>query len=364
MATPWHAILASAIFESKKCDNYLFLLEESKGRAKETTQLVLNSRGIESQNIGSLHKLEFREVLIRSRFLVKKELKKEKERLKRKIVPLIEKNKNINLYLFNPSSPVQRLVMEILGQAKITKVEDGLNDYIISGCQYIPWPKRMLKSLLIKLFQVKNIYGSNIPEKYGRISSLSLFPAKFRWKGPKHDLLQIVNKNLGKIMEGLKNSDSVLVNEKVGLVIGQSLYEDNTLSLDREISFYLKIANKMKEKCNHIIIKLHPRSSEEKIKRIKQEIKKEGNENISLVPPEKLPIEVAIYSGRYELIVGMWSNPVIYSKTLFGVHCYTGMYLLFEMYPELKNSHLFSIHKEIKQLFGEFYKDFREVIAK
>ena len=160
-----------------------------------------------------------------------------------------------------------------------------------------------------------------------------------------------------KIIKNTESSDSIILDtSNSALVIGQTLYEDRYCDFELEIKIYKKLIKSLKLKgMKKIYFKFHPRSSAKKIKSIKL-LKKEFIE-LKIID-HNVSAEYLMITNNFNLLVGFWSNSVIYSKPLFGIDSYTIMFSLLE---KADNKFINEIAKVMSNKFPKFFIDFRKI---
>lgn len=262
-----------------------------------------------------------------------------------------------NLYYFCPWSPYQRVLCHSLSTStKIYRVEDGIRDYL--SIEFNPeikggWIHRLVK----KTLGISDFYLDDFGDFYQEIKYYSFFPALLNTNSYNNQSLLEIKGNLVALIRAMSvNSDSEKFikssTRNSCLLIGQSLFEDGSLSIESEVSIYNKyIRQKISENCN-IIFKPHPRTD-----KFKLELLLDANMDYILngtlfVADNSDMVEQLIVSCKFEEVAGMWSIPILYSSSLFDVDAYS---LLSEVVKSDPGSHLSKIHFALSDVFDDHY---------
>lgn len=341
IGSPWHAIIA----ESLSNDEDIYLIEFSteanlasiKNTIKNKDKVLISVDG----------KIFFFSNAIKNFFTNFKQIKKEFRAIKNKLLGL----KAEKIYVFNLNSQFSINCINLIKNKKIVKVEDGVCDYLSFSLKQEGKTIRKIKSYISKLFGLDKIHFPNpVKEDESYFFFPERAPKKFANKKNLHLFRDLIIEKLhaqkAQIME---------VNNKDVLVIGQTMFEDKYCSLADEMQIYLSIAKKMKSiGCNNIFFKPHPRTSSKKLNILNNY---ENRSFIKLLRSDFM-VEEILAKHNFAYVLGMWSNPVIYSRPLFNVESYSLIPSLLEL---KRNNFLYRIHNEMTNTFPEFYRDFREI---
>ncbi len=317
VGSPWHAVLARAI--SKKGDSVI--LEQTSAVSAEAIIKELDNSGLEvivsvKWDDFSLKRVGFKRAFFNP-FCIFNALRK-----LRKLIPRMSYE---NLYVFNVNSPSTRLIMKYAEVESVIKVEDGV-------CDYLPFPllaehgllKTILRGFFVRLNRASEFYLA--PKALGYDRSLFFFPEKARKFVNQQSLLSYKKQLLSVLSDDSKDIDLDLSNSCAGLIIGQTLCEDGYCDLDDEVDLYKRCAIAIYQSgVPSVLIKLHPRTSAEKLSLIlgsMSELKYVSVSNGSY------PVERLLVRGCFKVVVGMWSNPIILARPLFDIESFTIMPLI------------------------------------
>lgn len=263
-------------------------------------------------------------------------------------------NVPVNIYAFNLSSPISRFVIRQVRPEAVYKVEDGVCDYLATPIMPSSKASSWLKNVALFGRMYSDVYLSDEARFLIPKAGYYFFPEKIVKPYPVRSLMpyvEFMHSGLAKLLpHDSTEVGQVSVGNRAVLFIGQSLSEDKGIDLQSEIEFYAEACVLFRSKDYEIHFKPHPRSSAEKVRLINERLK------VKVIESSDGPVESLISSGRYSLVVGMWSIPVLYSRKLFGVQAYTLMHQLFERHENLKASHLYKIHRELSGVFHEEYQ--------
>lgn len=261
------------------------------------------------------------------------------------------------VFLFNINSPVSRCVLKgMKSGVKIAKVEDGVVDYLNfkytdTGSLYY----NTARALFVLLTGTGYIYRRNhlavqklietqyafFPTKIGCINSASILDL-MEYKVQIQDVLALVRDH--------EWTDDNCADAKV-LFIGQSLYEDNSMPLDDEVRFYLEEMEKLVKKYGKVIFKPHPRTTYEKKVALCELI---GNRVDIIYYDVNVPVEALLVNSEISVVVGMWSNPIIYGRKLFDIQTSS---LMFKLDRRGISPLLHKVHCAMIDIFQDDYQD-------
>ena len=356
VGSPWHAVVAAAIFKKNSAAG-VFLVETLSEPSRAGIIRVAEACGIEWIDLGNLSQLGIRNFSMARPIHSARALKQYTEDIKEKSKDLLNKLIFSRIYYFNLYSPITRIFLEasLYKSVKLIRVEDGVCDYFDFPLVYYPRYQRILKYILISLLGVQRYYSRNCGEVWRRTSDYYLFfPGKietnksvkslFAYRNDILNVLDIVSTTPSDLQKSTCNEGLCEI-----FIVGQSLSEDRILPLSAEVEIYAKIANRYPGRA---LIKPHPRSSAEKLAMLKSIA---GLNIVTTI----WPVEIDLRIMRPLRIVGLWSNPIIYGRTLFGLETYS-------LAPDLirskcvRKGNALRIHRLLLEKFPRHYVDFRE----
>lgn len=352
VGSAWNALVAKSIADNRLNES-VFLVEGGGENALTVAMSVFNNTD-KYFRYGNIQDVMFRHVLNRRGF-------RGLLGIRRTLAVLLSDTKNRisgykvdTIFIFNASSPLTRYFVANIYHKEVCKVEDGINDYLADELDPKTSLKNLFKMSVGALIGVAKYYSkSNCWMKIRR--SYYFFPDKIKHKNGVTSLAYIKSDLLKQIANSMPSFQPV--EPSTVLFLGQSLSEDGSLSMDQEIEFHIMFFSTILRDGNKVVFKPHPRSSETKLKRLKDWVSANANGEI-LILTENVPAESLILSGGFASIVGFWSLPLIYSVMLFRVSSYTLLYRLFEMYPEARRTRLFYIHSRLAEIFPAEYKGY------
>ncbi len=342
VGSPWHAYLAKIFFG--KNDKYI-IEYSSKKSLKSIKNSIQNKKDILKEiNVEPLY---FRNIFsLKNYFFAKNKFAK----LQRFFSALEVKN----IYYFNSESFLSLLIRSFNKKHSAVKIEDGV-------CDYLPFPllqtnffKNLIKTIVTKILGVYHFYYPTNLKEIER--GYFFFPDKQNRNYPTESLLDFKD-DLVKIIKKTEPSDSIILNtSNSALVIGQTLYEDSYCDFKLEIDIYKQLIKSLKLKgIKKIYFKFHPRSSTKKIKSI--ELLKQEFLELSIIEYD-VSAEYLMVTNNFNLLVGFWSNSVIYSKPLFGIDSCT---IMFSLLDTADNKFINKIAKVMSDKFPKFFIDFRKI---
>lgn len=341
VGSPWHAILADTISKEKD----IFIIEYStianltsiKNTIKDKSKILISVDG----------SLFYFSYAIKKLFTNSSYIRKNVDFIRNKISKLkVEK-----MYVFNLNSQFSAFCLHNINKARTIKVEDGVCDYLSFGLKQETKLFREIKLYISKVFGLDKIH---FPKKILEDESLFFFPErapnKYKNKKSLFSLKDSIIQKLDKL-----DPPKLEITKNDVLIIGQTMYEDKYCSLTDEMHIYLSISKNMKEKgCKNILYKPHPRTCLKKLNLLK----KYENQGFIQVLRSDFMVEEILAKYNFAYVLGMWSNPIIYSRPIFNVES-------FSMIPTLlklkKNNFLYEINREMINIFPEFYKDYKEL---
>lgn len=355
IGSPWHAILATSITRHDSLDS-LYVIEETSRSSLFAISKILNTQGLDDKIIAILPwenvsiEMLIKKYGIKGLVFIKKGIKSNSDSITQYLDKIDE------VFIFNVNSPVTRsILLKTTQSIPLTKIEDGIVDYLdFKYTEKNELIKMIFRSIIVAITRTKKIYKRNLKSFLSKIDKqYSFFPES----AIKIEFAKIINLTNYKyeIKRVLKDtfvnnvSDSLDTNCDV-LFIGQSLYEDNSLPLSEEIEFYKKIMGSLVKKYNCIIFKPHPRTCNKKKLALIKYI--ESNEKIEYLDLD-IPVEALLVTNNFTLVIGMWSNPIIYGRKLFGIETYSLMHYLDKHYKTTKL--LTKIHKNMLKIFPNDY---------
>tara|TARA_X000000950_G_scaffold177861_1_gene215860 strand:+ start:16951 stop:18012 length:1062 start_codon:yes stop_codon:yes gene_type:complete len=342
IGSPWHAYLAKLFFG----ENDKYIIEySSKKSLKSIKNSIQNKENILKEvNVEPLY---FRNIFpLRNFFSIKVKF----SQLQKFFSALEVKN----IYYFNTESFLSLLIRSFNKNHLAIKIEDGVCDYLPFPLLQISFFNNLIKTIVTKVLGVHHFYYPANIRKIER--GYFFFPDKQNRNYPTESLLDF-KEDLVRIIKNTNSSDlTILDASNSALVIGQTLFEDRYCEFELEIEIYKKLIKSLKHKgFNKIYFKFHPRSSVKKIKRIEL-LKKEFSE-LRIIDYDG-SAECLMITNNFNLLVGFWSNTVIYSKPLFDIDSYTIMFSLLE---KKNNKFINKIAKVMSSKFPKYFIDFRKI---
>ncbi|MCC6076899.1 alpha-2,8-polysialyltransferase family protein [Pseudomonas sp. GCM10022188] len=344
IGSPWHAAIANAIIKKENIEHPIIIAEQTTKQSIEQIKTTIKHQikytfNHEKTRFDSIHK----HGVIQSIKRMDEEFSQIE--ISTNGLPSISK-----VFYFNFYSPITRKILYSVTKKNsgvaLARVEDGICDYFNFNFINHNRLKLAAKNILAMALGKGHLYLRSNKELFQKTSEYyCFFPEKIskRWKTKKTiPLTDYANEITENFLISEKTSDAT------SLIIGQTLFEDGIASLTEEISIYSMATKTLP---SPVVIKLHPRSSKEKV----EAISKEGIKIIET----SLSAESLICSGNYKTVVGMWSNTIIYSSCLFGVDSFTLTHQLLET-TQRNNPHLAKIHKTLCTKFTTQYKDYRK----
>jgi Alpha-2,8-polysialyltransferase (POLYST) len=313
VGSPWHLLVACSIDNID--GNGVFVLEEVSESSIRTMVSICNKLKLDYYKIGSIRKTRFSSARLFSFVSFVHDLKEEIHRVKVKFIQLLGEYRPKTIFYFNFYSPITRVQLAESGDVDLVRVEDGVCDYFDFPFVHYSIAKREVKNILCRVIFVHGFFSRKSSCLERRTSEYKLFfpDKKKKWSGKKTSLMYIKD-NLKEIISCLNLLRfSYDINNGSVLIIGQTLYEDNILSLSEEIDLYKRVLDKY----NNIVFKPHPRSSEKKIRELKN-----IGKGFQVIDEACVVEELMVLYG-FRSIVGMWSNPIIYGPSLFGIRTYS-----------------------------------------
>lgn len=354
IGSPWHAIVSIALAKKENITPN-FIIEYANCSSLKIILSVIDTHNM-SQNI----LLQVNQFVLSPTELAKEYhffsavIGKRNYNMLKKFGKTYCKHVN-NVFFFNARSSITAAVVKHFHEStKLIKLEDGINDYLpfkFTGDD--KWLRATFKLILYWGLTKSYLANVNLLKDPRLIMEYCVFPEKkdpvdtFKRRSYQ-DFKHEIEKTLNKV--GTHEEENRISNENVALIIGQSLYEDKSASLEQEISQYISCIDKLnKAQIYDIHFKMHPRSSAEK----QQSILKLEQDGRIRVLKGTVPVEVDIIKFKYETIIGMWSNPIIYGRRLFSTNTFSMMYSLINQ-PSARPL-LISIHETLKSKFPKDY---------
>lgn len=317
VGSPWHLLVAASINHASE-DGGIFLLEEVSESSLSMMVDTCKRLNLEFVIIGSINKVRFVNAKLLALNTFKYKVETEIAEVQNSFLNLLNKFKPVLIYYFNFYSPITRAQLLLTENIELVRVEDGICDYFNFPFIYYSPLKRIGKIILTKLLGLEDIYSQRSKFLESKTKEYKLFfPEKVKgWKGRKTTLMNIKG-DLHKIIEQLalnSHYEQLVTEIKPVLIIGQTLYEDNILSLSSELNLYKSVLDKFNET---VYFKPHPRSSSEKVEFLS------NLDSRFIVLNTPCAVEELLVKYNFRAIVGMWSNPIIYGRKLFNVETFT-----------------------------------------
>lgn len=357
IGSPWHAIVARSLIE--RCEGkVIFVVEQVSVASLQQIEVLLEGYPIHAVfahdetrfvSIKSKGLISFLNSMHRGFTYIKSEALRLKEYLGADA-------SEVHFYYFNFYSPITRCFLkEFEGQPNVSfkRVEDGVCDYFpFNFMNYKLWQRTAKRGISILLGRYA-LYSRNCPWLYKSTDEYFLFFPELvgdKWGSKQLNSLLDCKDEIKRICAleqrgvGVPMSDT----ESKILLLGQTLYEDKVCSLDSELEAYSVV---LKDSPGRVYFKPHPRTSDQKLKKIKDL----GFDIIDT----KLTAECLMSAYNFKAVVGMWSNSIIYSRSIFSLPSYSlaGMMLSSPNESELK--FLFKIHGFLKSTFVNDYIEYR-----
>lgn len=327
VGSPWHAVIAMALTEtmSATCVNE-YVLEYSTGATREGIEKVVDKSMVKVVEVdwnnfllpGVFKKsvLNFDPFLLRSNLSI----------LRKRFIQ--NESAYDTVYVFNLDSPISRVLVDLLNTKEIIKIEDGICDYLpFRFYGELNFVGRLVRTIYLHANSSQRIYRYRSPQYYLRAkSALMFFPERYSLVPNVQDLTHYMD-SIKRVLIGDEiSSNSRTESDETCLFIGQTLCEDKACSFETEIKIYLDAFSKILSSgmARKIIFKPHPRSSKAKYEHIEEGARRKKID-LELVS-KAIPVETMMVKDRYAMIVGMWSNPVIYARKLFGVPSFSLMH--------------------------------------
>lgn len=351
IGSPWHAALANAIVLKEKISDAVFFVECI------TEQSLLQIKEALNHQISEVfyhEKTRFESIKKNGLTYFLREMPSEFKRIE-SVTSNLPKKEIHRIFYFNFYSPITRkIIFELeknLVSRNITRVEDGICDYF--NFNFINHSKiqSAIKGAMSLILGRHALYKRSNKHLYEITSEYYCFyPEKISPSWKKKDTRPLSGYS-EEIKRNFQASKTASTDKAETLIIGQTLFEDGIISLLQEVSIYKEAANLLPKPAK---LKPHPRSSEEKINALE----------LAGIPllRTKLSAESLIANGDYKIIVGMWSNTIIYSLDIFGIKSYTMNHSLIDK-SNKGSSHLTKIHKTLCLKFKDQYRDYREIKA-
>ena len=356
VGSPWHAIIAASMIKDNN-RRAIVNVEAINPNTRKSIERVLDNLKVEYIINGDHEKTRYNSIKKIGLATFFRYQKEEFSNINAKCSELLLNYQIKNIYIFNLNSPISRFIIKKIDQKeKVIKVEDGINDYLSISFINYPFLQKILKKVLSRLTGYDDIYreASTAKEKLSD-DCLLFFPNKssaFKGCSSLLGYKESIHKQLAILGSGIEES------QKSILVLGQTLFEDGHLSLADEMSIYYSSIEYYTRLGYNIEIKLHPRSCNEKVESIKNFIA-ETAYNFKLYSGADILAEAIMIARKYDYVIGMWSNPIIYGKNLLNITTGTLMYEVFEKFPTLQSKSIYKVHNELVDTFGENYIDYR-----
>lgn len=357
IGSPWHAIVARSLI--KRCGGeVIFVVEQVSVASLQQIEVLLEGYPIHA--VFSHDETRF--VSIKSKGLISflnsmhqgfTYIKSEALRLKEY---LDADASEVDFYYFNFYSPITRCFLkEFEGQPAVSfkRVEDGVCDYFpFNFMNYNLWQRAAKRSISILLGR-HALYSRSCPWLYESTDEYFLFfPGLVgnKWRRKQLNNLLDCKDEIKRICASEQRGAGVPLSDTESkiLLLGQTLYEDKVCSLDSELAAYAVV---LKDFPGSVYFKPHPRTSEKKLKKLKDL----GFDIIDT----KLTAECLMSAYDFKAVVGMWSNSIVYSRSIFSLPSYSlaGMMLSSSNESELK--FLFKIHVFLKSKFVNDYIEYQ-----
>jgi len=346
VGSPWHAILTLAILQ----DHDAVIIEYSSKSTLSAVKKCLCG------NVKILAEIEAKKFYLSTYFSLNDFMKifflrNEIEKLKIYQQELSCKNLNV----FAPSSEVSKILADSIDFDVLNKIEDGI-------CDYMPFAllpshsclKKLLRKVLISFLKLPYFYSNDF--KLNFKSHYYFFPHLISSRNTSFSLLDQKEELINTLLK-MGSDINVLPNytfNKDCLLIGQTLFEDRSCSLDYELEIYREVSKSfLKSKNSNVYFKPHPRSCSAKMERLK----KYALENPKFILLEgDFAVEILMVKYKFKSIVGFWSNPIILARTLFDCESYT---MIHQLLSSHSLPHLEKIHTVLSELFPSDYIDYR-----
>lgn len=343
VGSPWHAVLAAAIKE----DNDRYIVENVSEKSYKTILKILDTDKI-------VKVVEACEFYFSGYLKAGRIFKLPKLFLKvRRLVSVIQGIDSDCLLIFSDESEISRIITNSVAWSRVIKLEDGV-------CDYLPVPLRPPSSPLVRYIRFIGATCLGVERYYrkilGKIDEVYLFRPDVSRKFSQAKWLDIPKLDIHKELILLCDDLDVDMSDEAVLVVGQTLYEDGAVSLIDEVNMYRFIADKCVNEFKgevKIFFKPHPRSCNEKLELLSDFM--EANSQFEVLHLN-LPVEALMTKFDFKAVFGMWSNPILLGRRLFGTETYTMMHQLSE---KLEDGHLVEIHRNLNLIFTGDYCDYR-----
>ena len=356
VGSPWHAVIASAMIKNNG-HRAIVNVEAVNPNTGKSIERVLDNLKVDFITNGDHEKTRYNSIKKIGLTTFFRYQKEEFSYIDAKCSELLLNHQVENIYIFNLNSPISRFIIKKIDhKEKVIKVEDGINDYLSISFLNYPLVQKILKKVLSSLTGYDDIYReASTSKKKLSDDCMLFFPNKsstfkgcYSLLGYKESILQQLA-ILGREIEE---------SQKSVLILGQTLFEDGHLSLEEEMSIYYSAIKYYAQLKYNVEIKLHPRSSNEKLESIKK-FMMETSYNFKLYSSADILAEAIMIARKYEHVIGMWSNPIIYGKNLLNINTGTLMHEVFEKFPALRSKEIYKIHNELVEIFEDNYIDYR-----
>lgn len=339
VASVWHALIAKSISDKEGYKNAIYILEPASISVCERVSLIVGGKALIYLGAKSSGLKSGLDVM----------------RLKR--APPVNPLKIRKLYYFCPWSPYQRVFCHMSKYAKIIRVEDGIRDYL--SVSFDERKVGHLNLLAKRLMLISEYYDNDFEKYYEESGALSFIPEKFKGSRLVPESLMPYKDDVKKVLGRMpvtaeaRGLMAPFVNNKLVLLIGQSLSEDGAMTIEEECGVYNRyIERVIKMGCN-VVFKPHPRSSGKKKQILIAENKKHFESFLYLDSNDM--VEQILNEYSFHEVVGMWSIPVIYGEFLFGVNPKS---LMSQAVTYSKDSRIVKIHDSLRKELDEYYCNF------
>lgn len=356
VGSPWHAVVACALVESKGISAPIFVVEKISEKSLEQILTVLSGREIfavfsheETRfiSIKNIGVLKFISRMQRGFSNISRSAAFLKERMDSK------GDEVTNIYYFNFYSPITRRFLREFRNAQnveLSRVEDGVCDYFPFNFMNYSLLQRVGKMMLALVLGKYSLYSRSCGWLFNRTSGYYLFfseKADPKWSSKKLLDLKKIAPEIRRVCLSEIDKERCAIDEAASsvLMLGQTLYEDGICSLEDELSIYQKAGQALGRK---IYFKPHPRSCPEKIKAL--------HENKFFFIDMACSAEALLSAFKFYRVLGLWSNTIIYSRIIFDLPSYSLGYYLSE---KVHSQSLFRIHSFLSNNFTDEYVDFR-----
>lgn len=309
LGSPWHAILVRSFIKKRGISNFKYIVEKSSDSSYTEILKILNTTQGDILFFFEWSKFKFgnfRKTLNSVSYL------KEVDLFFAKSTTF---HNSSEIVVFAENNILARLILgKYRFNNKLIKIEDGVLDYL-EELKAKSKVRLLILGMFFRLVKLDNSY-SLFDEVIMTTRKESVPARKFV------PLFSLRNYILS-IIKNEFATDNLNLNstKKYSLLLIQSLSEDGVITINSEIELYKRYIEYANLINISVVIKPHPRSSSEKVNRLRL-IQKELNDVI-IFEKQGYLAEALICTNNFYQIVGIYSNTLAYSQDMFGLHSFT-----------------------------------------